>query len=70
MAFTLAGLAAIESALSKGELTVEYDNRRVTYRSAQELTEIRDRMIRELGSTASSTTRRPKQVYLVGGKGF
>lgn len=70
MAFTLTGLAAIESALSKGELTVEFDNRRVTYRSVQELTEIRDRMIKELGATASSTTRRPKQVYLVGGKGF
>lgn len=70
MAFTLADVAAIEAALSRGELSVQYDNRRVTYRSIEELASIRDRMIRELGPDASSTTRRPKQVYLVGGKGF
>jgi hypothetical protein len=69
MAFTLADVAAIEAALSRGELSVQYDNRRVTYRSIEELAAIRDRMIRELGPDVS-TTRRPKQVYLVGGKGF
>lgn len=70
MAFTLADVAAIEAALSRGELSVQYDNRRVTYRSIEELTAIRDRMVRELGPSASTTTRRPKQVYLVGSKGF
>lgn len=39
MAFTTTQLAAIESAIASGELTVEFDGKRVTYRSMSELRE-------------------------------
>lgn len=37
MAFTTTDLSAVESAIATGELTVEIDGKRVTYRSIDEL---------------------------------
>lgn len=37
MAYTTTQLQALEDAIATGELTVEYDGKRVTYRSVAEL---------------------------------
>lgn len=37
MALSQSDLTALETALASGELTVEYDGKRVTYRSVDEL---------------------------------
>lgn len=39
MALTNADLTRLESALAQGEMTVEYDGKRVTFRSVAELKE-------------------------------
>jgi hypothetical protein len=54
--FTTTQLEAIEAAIASGELTVEFDGKRVTYRSMEELLAARDLMRSELG--ADSTPRR------------
>ena len=41
MAFSQSDLAAIESAIATGEMTVEIDGKRVTYRSIAELMQAR-----------------------------
>jgi len=45
MAYSRAQLNAVEAALASGALTVEYDGRRVTYRSVRELKEASDAML-------------------------
>lgn len=61
MAFTTTQLTAIEEAIASGELSVEYDGKRVTYRSMSDLREARD-LIRaaliESGELADTTPRR------------
>lgn len=42
-------LAALDAAIERGALRVEYDNHSVTYRSLVEMMQIRDRKRRELG---------------------
>lgn len=48
MAFTQKHLDAIEEAMTSGTLTVEYDGKRVTYRSMDELMRVRDEIRRSL----------------------
>lgn len=58
--FTLTQLQAIEGAIGTGELVVEYDGKRVTYRSMAELIQARDLIKAELveaGLLASGTPR-------------
>ena len=54
--FSEAGLAAIEEAISGGYLEVEYDDKRVKYRSLAELLQVRDLIRSKLGS--GTVTRR------------
>jgi hypothetical protein len=51
MAYTLSQLQAIEAAIATGELTVEYDGKKVTYRSMVELIQARDLIRGELAAT-------------------
>jgi hypothetical protein len=54
--FSEAGLAAIEEAIAGGYLEVEYDDKRVKYRSLAELLQVRDLIRSRLGS--GTVTRR------------
>lgn len=59
MAFTSADLAAVDSAIASGELTVEVNGKRITYRSFTELESARRLIVGELAGTAgTSGTRR------------
>lgn len=53
MAFTTDQLAAVESALATGELTVKFNDRLVTYRSIDELKASRDLIRGELAAAGS-----------------
>ena len=55
--FSEAGLAAIEEAISGGYLEVEYDDKRVKYRSLAELLQVRDLIRSKLGSGTVSFKR-------------
>lgn len=46
--FTIAQLEAIETAIASGELTVEFDGKRVTYRDMADLMRARDTIKGEL----------------------
>jgi hypothetical protein len=63
MAFTQADLDAIDAALKRGESSVSFADRRVDYRSVEELL-----LVRELVS--KSIAGRPKQTLVVASKGF
>ena len=63
MAFTTTQLAAIEAALASGELTVEYDGKRVTYRSMAELRQARDLIRGELIAAGTLTESAPPRSY-------
>lgn len=54
MAWTLAQLDAIESAIASGELTVRFGDRTVTYRSMEELLQARG-VIKEALAVESGT---------------
>ncbi len=54
--FSEAGLTAIEEAIAGGYLEVEYDDKRVKYRSLAELLQVRDLIRSKLGS--GTVTRR------------
>ena len=56
MAFTETDLQVIETAIKSGELSVQYRDRSVTYRSVDELLTVRDLIKKEL--EASSSDRR------------
>lgn len=65
MAFTLDDLAKIEAAIASGELSIEYNDKRVTYRSTYELLRARSLIRGELltagllpsnGNTGARTT--------------
>lgn len=61
MAWTSAQLSALENAIAQGTLTVEYADKRVTYRSLDDMLKLRDLMRRELnGSEASGLSLRVK----------
>lgn len=48
MAFTLNQLSAIDNAIASGQLSVEYDGKKVTYRSIADLMTARSLVVSEL----------------------
>lgn len=60
MAYTQQDLANIDSCIAAGELTVEHNGRRVTYRSTSELMQQREFIKSQIDNAAASasTTRR------------
>jgi hypothetical protein len=66
VAYTAEQLEALQSALATGELTVEYEGRRVTYRSIAEL----ERAIATVSAalTAETAPTRPRQVRVAGSR--
>jgi len=60
---TAADLAAIEAALYRGEQSVTFADRSVTYRSIDDLLKARDLIKAEL-------TTRPRQTLIVASKGW
>ncbi|WP_261504075.1 phage head-tail joining protein, partial [Burkholderia multivorans] len=56
MAYTKQDLERIQSAIAKGELEVQYADRRVKYRSIAELREARTEIIRDLSGAAGRST--------------
>lgn len=69
MAFTAADLQAIRTAIARGERSVQFADRSVTYRSMEELLQAESRICRALESVPA-TVRRSKQSRLVATKGF
>lgn len=63
MAFSQSDLDAIRSAIARGELSVSFADRTVTYRSIAELLQAEARIVAALQT-------RPKQTYIVAGRGF
>lgn len=55
MAFTLAQLEAIEGAIASGELLIEYEGKKVQYRSMADLLRARDLVRAELISIGALT---------------
>jgi hypothetical protein len=69
--YTDADLTAVRRAIAKGERSVQFADRAVTYRSMEELLAAEARISGSLEAAASTTlTRRPKQTLLVSTKGF
>lgn len=66
MSFSPEDLAAIEAALAKGEAEVQFSDRRVRYRSVDELLKLRQEMLAEQAADAA----RPRIIDCVAGKGF
>lgn len=66
MAYTEDDLTAIRAAITKGERTVQFADRSVTYRSIDELLQAEARILGELAQTA----RRPRQFIATSGKGL
>lgn len=65
MAYSQADLDNIRSAIARGEMSVEFADRKVTYRSIDELLKAEERI-----ATALSTTPRSKQSFGSSVKGF
>ena len=61
--YTQTQLDALDTALAEGVLTIEYDGRRVTYRSLAEMQSIRGRIYRSLQADVGSRTTRQIDVY-------
>lgn len=58
MAFSQTDLDNIDAAIASGELTVELDGRKVTYRSITDLTAARKLIVGQInGATAGGTAR-------------
>ena len=68
MAFTAADLAAIDSAIAKGESSVTFADRRVDYRSIEELLRARAAIAGAVARAA--TTPRPKYFLASSEKGY
>jgi hypothetical protein len=58
MAFTQQNLDAIENAIATGTLSVEYNGKRVTYRSMSDLMRARDVIKSELAKQQPASTPR------------
>ncbi|KVN22710.1 hypothetical protein WJ63_21310 [Burkholderia pyrrocinia] len=56
MAYTRADLDRIQAAIAKGELEVQYADRRVRYRSIAELRDARTEIIRDLNGAAGRSS--------------
>ena len=63
MAYTQTQLDALEAAIAQGVLEVEHNGRRVRYRSAEEMQNLRRQMRAELGLTDQRSTRRFGEFY-------
>ena len=63
MAFTADQLAAVEAALTSGELTVKFNDRLITYRSVDELKTARE-MIRADLAAAGTIAAPVRQSYI------
>lgn len=61
--FTITQLEAIEAAIASGELTVEYDGKRVTYRSMDDLRSARDMIRGDLVASGAITDTTPRTAY-------
>lgn len=61
--FTITQLEAIEAAIASGELTVEYDGKRVTYRSMADLRNARDLIRGELIAAGTIVDATPPRSY-------
>lgn len=68
MGFTASDLQAIRTAIARGERSVQFADRGVTYRSMEELLAAESRISQALD--AATTPRRSKQSRLVASKGF
>ncbi len=62
MAWTATDLTAIERAIASGELSVQFADRRVQYRSIDELLKARD-VIKEAIAQAASSTATVRSTY-------
>jgi len=67
VAYTEADLTAVRAAIAKGERSVQFADRSVTYRSMDELFQAEERIA---GALATATSTRPKQSFAVASKGF
>lgn len=63
MAFTANDLAAVEAAIAKGEASVQFADRSVTYRSIEDLLKARD-------AIKASLQTRARQTLVTASKGF
>ena len=70
MAFTSTDLIAIETAIKSGELEVEYQDRRVKYRSITELMKAYAVIKNAVNEPATSSSRKAKQVRFATKRGF
>jgi hypothetical protein len=68
--YTEADLAVIRRAMSRGERTIQFTDRSVTYRSAEELIALEARIVRALAASSTPATSRRKQTRVVSSKGF
>lgn len=68
MAYTQSDLDAVRAAIARGERSVQYSDRSVTYRSMDELLRAEERIANALAEAASET--RKKQSFGVASKGF
>jgi hypothetical protein len=69
MAFTKNQLDSLETAIAQGALSVQFNDRRITYHSLAEMYRLRDTMRAELG-IATPTTTRSRFVNVLTGKGL
>lgn len=69
MAFSKEQLDALEESIAQGALSVQYNERRVTYQSFPDMLRLRDSMRSELG-IASPVTSRARFINLPTGKGL
>jgi hypothetical protein len=67
MAYTEAQAQALREALASGVLTVEYDGKRVTYRS---VAEIKEALAQVETALARDAGKRVRQIRVVTNKGF
>lgn len=68
-----AKIAALESALARGEMRVDFADRSVTYRSVQDLTSALayfNRILVDLYGAETPLSVRPRQSLVVGARGF
>lgn len=60
MAYTPTDLANIDAAIASGELTVEQEGRKITYRSVAELRQARAIILQALAATGQVVLTRPR----------
>lgn len=66
MAFTQQQLDKLEDAIAQGVLEVQYQDKKVTYRSLDEMMRVRDRIRESLGKASTKSNR----TYFKTSKGF